>query len=135
METFVGLFDSSPRNGVASSPLSVPLPECLPPEVEEGNIEYKLKLVNPSPSRLVHLVTQMKWRLQEGQGEAIYGIGVEDNGGLVGLPEKELKSSLATLNTMASKLGATTSILRQRNVEEMRKVVEVLVRQVPDDQQ
>ncbi|EDO48451.1 predicted protein [Nematostella vectensis] len=77
----------------------------------------------------------MKWRLQEGQGEAIYGIGVEDNGGLVGLPEKELKSSLATLNTMASKLGATTSILRQRNVEEMRKVVEVLVRQVPDDQQ
>ena len=35
-------------------------------QVEEGNIEYKLKLVNPNPSRLEHLVTQMKWRLREG---------------------------------------------------------------------
>lgn len=41
---------------------------CLPPECEEGNIEYKLKLVNPSQSRFEHLVTQMKWRLREGIG-------------------------------------------------------------------
>ena len=38
----------------------------LPPECEQGNVEYKLKLVNPSPSRLEHLITQMKWRLEEG---------------------------------------------------------------------
>lgn len=35
----------------------------LPQEVEEGNVEYKLKL-NPSPERLQHLVTQMKWRYE-----------------------------------------------------------------------
>jgi len=40
----------------------------LPPEPQQGNIEYKLKLVNPSNHRLEHLVTQMKWRLREGQG-------------------------------------------------------------------
>ena len=33
----------------------------LPPEVERGNIEYKLKLIDPSPTRFEHLVTQMKW--------------------------------------------------------------------------
>lgn len=49
--------------------------ESLPPEPEHGNIEYKLKLVNPSNQRFEHLVTQMKWRLQEGHGEAIYQIG------------------------------------------------------------
>lgn len=38
----------------------------LPPEQEQGNVEYKLKLINPSPNRLEHLVTQMKWRLEEG---------------------------------------------------------------------
>lgn len=54
---------------------SVGDPTDLPPEEEEGNIEYKLKLINPSPSRLQHLVTQLKWRLREGQGEAIYEIG------------------------------------------------------------
>lgn len=49
--------------------------ESLPPEPEQGNIEYKLKLVNPSSQRFEHLVTQMKWRLREGHGEAIYQIG------------------------------------------------------------
>lgn len=49
--------------------------ESLPPEPEEGNIEYKLKLINPSSQKFEHLVTQMKWRLREGHGEAIYQIG------------------------------------------------------------
>jgi hypothetical protein len=32
----------------------------LPPEPQMGNIEYKLKLVNPSSTRLEHLVTQVQ---------------------------------------------------------------------------
>ena len=64
---------------------------------------FQLKLVNPSPSRFEHLVTQMKWRLQEGEGEAIYEIGVEDNGVLAGLPKPELESSVNTLKKMAKK--------------------------------
>lgn len=59
--------------------------------------------MNPSESRVEHLVTQMKWRLEEGEGEAIYEIGVEDNGLLVGLTEEELTASLDTLNRMASR--------------------------------
>lgn len=95
--------------------------------------------MNPSPSRLEHLVTQMKWRLQEGDGEAIYEIGVEDNGMFVGLTREELDSSLNTLNVMASKLGAHTTLLRRNVVESTgcsfaREVAEVFVRRVPDDQ-
>lgn len=115
------------------------LPANLPPEVEEGNIEYKLKLVDPSPHRIEHLVTQMKWRLEEGQGEAIYEIGVEDNGLLVGLSPLELRASVHTLEHMAERLGATLTILRERCVEgedgeENRRALEILVRRVPDDQ-
>uniref|UniRef100_UPI00398EEC39 GTP-binding protein 2b isoform X2 n=1 Tax=Pristiophorus japonicus TaxID=55135 RepID=UPI00398EEC39 len=106
---------------------------------EEGNIEYKLKLVNPSQYRFEHLVTQMKWRLQEGRGEAVYQIGVEDNGLLVGLSEEELRASLKTLRRMAEKVGADITILRERNVEydldSPRRIAEVLIRKVPDDQQ
>jgi GTPase len=40
----------------------------------------------------------MKWRLQEGSGEAIYEIGVEDNGYLSGLTEQDMQSSLRTLH-------------------------------------
>jgi len=52
---------------------------------------------------LEHLVTQMKWRLQEGQGEAIYKIGVEDNGVCAGLTDGELQSTMGTLELMAEK--------------------------------
>ncbi|XP_030854561.1 GTP-binding protein 2 [Strongylocentrotus purpuratus] len=131
-------------SGFMSSQEKVEVSSCslnnLPPEAAEGNIEYKLKLVNPSSSRFEHLVSQMKWRLREGQGEAIYEIGVEDNGMLAGLSQEELEASLDTLNRMASRLGATTTILRERCVDcegenTDRKACEVLVRRVPDDQQ
>ena len=48
-------------------------------------------------------MTQMKWRLREGRGEAIYEIGVADNGLLLGLSENDLTSSLNTLNRMAER--------------------------------
>merc|ERR1719188_1945175 len=110
----------------------------LPPEPQQGNIEYKLKLVNPTSQRLEHLVTQMKWRLREGQGEAIYEIGVEDNGLMTGLSDEDMDSSLGTLREMARRLGATIQVLRGRVVTTeagTRTVSEVLVRKVPDDQQ
>lgn len=50
----------------------------------------QLKLVNIPESRITHLVTQMKWRLAEGQGEALYEIGVEDCGRLAGLTRDEM---------------------------------------------
>uniref|UniRef100_A0A4W4H8D4 Tr-type G domain-containing protein n=1 Tax=Electrophorus electricus TaxID=8005 RepID=A0A4W4H8D4_ELEEL len=112
----------------------------IPFQAEEGNIEYKLKLVNPTQYRFEHLATQLKWRLQEGRGEAVYQIGVEDNGLLVGLTEEDMTASLNTLRRMAEKVGADITLLREREVDyesdrARRKIAEVLVRKVPDDQQ
>lgn len=59
--------------------------------------------MNPTATRIEHLVTQMKWRLQEGGGEAIYEIGVEDNGTLTGLTKEELDWSLRTIDTLAGR--------------------------------
>ena len=97
--------------------------------------------MNPSEARLVQLVTQLKWRLQEGQGEAIYEIGVEDNGMMAGLTRGELNMSLNTLTRMAAKLGSETAVLREQVVDgckgedNERIVAEVLVRKFSDDQQ
>ncbi|EDW84636.1 uncharacterized protein Dwil_GK14220 [Drosophila willistoni] len=107
---------------------------ALPPEPQLGNVEYKLKLVNPSRQRFEHLVTQMKWRLREGNGEAIYEIGVSDEGFLQGLSEKDMNASLTTLKEMAHQLGASTSVLRRKTIASRRLVAEVLVRKIPDDQ-
>ena len=75
-------------------------------EVESGNVEYKLKLCNPSAARFEQLVTQLKYRLEEGNGEAIYEIGVEDGGVLRGLSDDEMAKSLATLQKMCDQLEA-----------------------------
>ncbi|VDN28375.1 unnamed protein product [Gongylonema pulchrum] len=114
--------------------------KCLPPEVEEGNIEYKVKLINPSSSRMEQLISQMKWRLREGYGEAFYEIGVKDDGTMIGLTSGELEASIGTLKMMASALGATAVVLSERDVKVegsdcLRRVAEVLVRKVPDSQQ
>lgn len=70
-------------------------PIQFPAEIDEkGNIEYKLKLGNLSQDRFRHLLTQMKWRMKEGNGEAIYRIGVTDDGSCVGLNERQADQSL-----------------------------------------
>ncbi len=100
-------------------------------ESEEGNIEYKWKLIEPTATRFEHLVSQLKFRLLEGQGEAIYEIGIEDSGYPRGISEKELKLSIATLEKMAKKLDADITVLRTRDGESG-KVAEVLVRRLAE---
>ncbi|KAH3764883.1 GTP-binding protein 1 [Pelomyxa schiedti] len=102
--------------------------ENMEPEPQSGNIEYKLKLIDPTPLRFEHLVTQLKWRLGEGNGEAIYEIGVEDNGVPAGLSEGNMDKSLATLKRMTEELHADMTILRKREGVSG-QVAEVLVRQ------
>ena len=99
------------------------LNQSLPPEVEEGNVEYKLKLLDISPSRLEHLITQMKWRLKEGNGEAFYNLGVADSGALVGLEEKEMNETVNCIKTMASRLKASATIVENNPVTNTRSYV------------
>ncbi|PCH41945.1 hypothetical protein WOLCODRAFT_137625 [Wolfiporia cocos MD-104 SS10] len=88
----------------------------LVPEVEEGNVEYKLKLTHISPARFARLVTQLKWRLLEGGGQAYYELGVADSGALVGLSRADLEQSLATLDTMAGEIGASVIVVKEIEV-------------------
>lgn len=101
-------------------------------EIEEGNIEYKLKLVDPTPERLEHLTTQMKWRLSEGHGEAFYEIGVEDDGYPRGLSDQELEKSIETLTKMAKALNAEIFPLYTRKGKEG-LISEVMVREYRED--
>lgn len=67
--------------------------------------------MNPSSSRMQHLITQMKWRLREGQGEAIYELGVEDGGAMTGLTDRELEASMKTIRKMATALSASLVVV------------------------
>jgi GTPase len=83
----------------------------LPPENDLGNIEYKVHLVEPTQNRLQHLATQLKWRLNEGQGEAIYELGVLDDGRMQGLEPSDLQRTMETMHKMCHSVGASLYIV------------------------
>ena len=58
------------------SPRPSSIPKLAAERDKEGHIEYKLKLIDPTPERFERLVTQMMWRLLQGRNEAIYEIGL-----------------------------------------------------------
>lgn len=64
-------------------------------------------------------MTQMKWRLNEGGGQAIYRLGVDDNGAVTGLTAKEMSASLLTLCKMSQRLGVSIRILRECTISDL----------------
>ncbi|VDB82672.1 unnamed protein product [Peniophora sp. CBMAI 1063] len=119
------VLSSSPgvEQQIAYSPDVTRMPK-LSAEIEEGNVEYKLHLLHPSSARFNRLVTQLKWRLLEGGGCALYELGVADDGALVGLPPPDAASSFSTLQAMAAEIGASARIIRHIELVGARKRAE-----------
>ena len=78
----------------------------LPPESDVGNEEYKWKLVGLTEQQLNHRVTQLQYRLNEGNGEAIYRIGYLDNGEAKGINEWEMRESIETMRKVVARLSS-----------------------------
>ncbi len=104
-------------------------------EKETGNLEYKLKLTPVryiSEERLESLATQMNYRINEGEGEAVYVLGITDDGEPLGISEEELEKSLEVLKVIAEKIHAQLTVIR---VGEGRKgkISEILVRRFHEE--
>ncbi len=110
----------------------------LPAEIEEGNVEYKRVVDCNDSKRAVKLKSQLLWRLSEGKRknnnyEAIYYVGIEDDGSISGLAIDELNNSIVKLNNLAvackSEIASTSYVYSQYGV-----YAKILVRkiQIPD---
>lgn len=91
--------------------------EMMAAEIEEGNNEYKFKLTDLSDDQFIHRITQLNWRLNEGGDEAVYEIGVEDDGNPLGLSSEDLEESLANLKRMADTVGCDMTVQQFRKGE------------------
>ena len=112
-------------------------PESLTPfekESDDGMVEYKLKLSpKPDPERLEKLTSQMKFRLTEGNGEAIYELGIADSGDIIGLNKEEFNVSTETLVEMANSCNSDISLVRKLQLPNGNSIAEFLVRKRPMD--
>lgn len=112
-------------------------------EPQEGNIEYKLKIMPADTDRLSSLTSQMKWRLAEGDNEAIYKLGYDDFGNPIGLSKSDLEESLKNFTKMALDLNCEVSIKgtavaptsKDAKGEEERMVCELVVRKNPTEEE
>ncbi len=89
--------------------------QVLNPEIEEGNVEYKRFLINLDNTRIEQLSTQMRWRLEEGDNEAIYYLGVNDNGSIYQMNQSEKAESLKNFNLLVEKNQAEIISLENPN--------------------
>ena len=97
-------------------------------ENDEGNIEYKWKLVNPTNERIEKLKTQMKFRLNEGKGECFYYIGVMDDGTLEGITQKELFDTIDTIRNISKDFSQIVYI-NEKEVKKNKYIGKILIRE------
>ena len=100
----------------------------LPQEKYYGNIEYKryfniskninffikdidYDLKNYNKARLDKYTTQLNFRLNEGDGNCIYLIGVNDSGSIYGLNEAETEFNIRILNYMCLLLKCDITLI------------------------
>jgi GTPase len=83
-------------------------------ENDQGYIEYKWKLCDFSvdQDRLDRLTTQLKFRLYEGSGKAIYNLGYSDNGQPDGIMYDVMLKSLQNLYMICNDIGAVLKNFR-----------------------
>jgi len=85
------------------------MPKITVPRKENKNIEFKEKLcsdIHLKEERKQQLASQMKFRLENGDGKAVYIIGVSDSGTSKGLSEIEFEETLNVLKIVATENNA-----------------------------
>ena len=101
-----------------------------PPELEEGNKEYKTFLVpkfkkNYNRNRhyrpltfdnyIQKKSTQLLYRLIEGNGKAIYILGITDSGKIRGMTQEEMNITIKNIELMAQEIKADIKATRVYN--------------------
>lgn len=76
----------------------------LPPENDVGNIEYKIHVIKLNSKRFNKFVTQMNWRMYEGNGICFYHIGIPDDGTPRGISYQYMKESLQNIESVCNYL-------------------------------
>jgi GTPase len=100
-----------------------------PPEDDNGNIEYKVIFSPKDNERKEKILSQMSYRIAEGNGEAFYKIGLDDDGTSIGITEKEYNDVIVLFEELTKKRNFSFKLISEEKVTEERKVYEFLVRE------
>jgi len=75
-------------------------------EPSKGNIEYKRNLENFTRNKFEKYSTQLKYRIIEGRGKAIYIIGINDNGNVYGISNNTIYKTINLVNHISVNINS-----------------------------
>lgn len=82
------------------------MPYFIDKERDWGNIEYKKHFINMTPVKIKKYATQLKFRIIEGTGIAIYIVGVTDIGKILGIEKGEIDYCNHIITQMCQEVDA-----------------------------
>lgn len=86
-------------------------------EDDYGNVEYKRKYTLDTKHKINKCITQMKYRITEGFGEAYYLLGINDDGSLSFTNTDLLNLSLNNIKKIANALNYNVVSILNCNYE------------------
>ncbi|MFP4589866.1 MAG: GTPBP1 family GTP-binding protein [Halobacteriales archaeon] len=109
-------------------------------ESESGNVEFKTRLskdIHLAEGRFESLAAQLRHRILSGGGEAVYVVGVTDDGGLAGIDPDAFSESMDVLSLLAQEADARVAEVETDRVGDglvgVATVVEGSVLAIDDD--
>lgn len=76
------------------------------PEQYYGNREYKRNILCKNNATIQKRATQMLFRLLEGNGKALYLLGIDDDGKIIGLNKTDLFNSIKIIKNISKEIKA-----------------------------
>lgn len=102
------------------------------PEDDEGDTEYKRMLIGKSKDRIDELDTQMRYRMEQGNGQCTYVIGIDDDGTPFGLNEEQYIETRKTLEKICERNDYSLRLLTETVVSTQKKEI---FEQDPDEEE
>ncbi|KAI9269249.1 P-loop containing nucleoside triphosphate hydrolase protein [Phascolomyces articulosus] len=81
----------------------------------------KEKLIHATADDMLTLEQLISTRLEEGHGETLFEVGLEDDGEKMMLTDEEYKKALSTIGTVVAKLDSDYSIVEERGKDPAQK--------------
>lgn len=92
-------------------------------ELNTGNIEYKLNLCNMSANKFQKYSTQLQFRILEGNGSAVYIIGVNDYGYVIGIPDSEFNYTINLFNMICENIKCKIDLIIKCKLQNIRFLI------------
>jgi hypothetical protein len=83
-------------------------------ECDMGNIEYKRYIKFASEKKKSSLISQLKFRLKEGNGICFYNIGVEDDGEIYNISDDNYNETILNLKFMCDQINAEILLIEKK---------------------